>query len=161
LATRCVANRNQLQFAFREITAIFIRKYEWNRRKEDGMAVELKELTQWRDSVEDRLGKLEAARDQHAVQVSHQREHLVSMDEDLSKIQVEFRAQRGMLQALHLTQSEHTTRLTRLEIGQSELRQGQLELRQGQQELRLGQAKVLAGVQTILGLLQSADGNDS
>jgi chromosome segregation ATPase len=154
LATRCVANRNQLQFAFREITAIFIRKYEWNRRKEDGMAVELKEFTQWRDSVEDRLGKLEAARDQHAVQVSHQREHLVSMDEDLSKIQVEFRAQRGMLQALHLTQSEHTTRLTRLEIGQS-------ELRQGQQELRLGQAKVLAGVQTILGLLQSADGNDS
>ena len=34
---------------------------------------------------------------------------LVSMDEDLGNIQVEFRAQRTLLQALSVTQSEHTT----------------------------------------------------
>ena len=78
---------------------------------------------------------------------SDQHEGLLgSMDEDLTKIQVEFRAQRGMLQALHLTQAEHTTALR-------ELRTGQDELRLGRDELRLGQAKALAGVQTIIGLL--------
>jgi hypothetical protein len=118
------------------------------------MTVELEEFTEWRDSVEGRLCTLEAASDQHAVRISDQRGHLVSMDEDLSNIQVEFRAQRGMLQALHDTQSEHITVL-REHTG------ALTELRAGQQELRLGQAEVLAGVQTILGLLQSADGSDS
>jgi hypothetical protein len=111
------------------------------------MTVELEEFTEWRHRVEERLCKLEAASDRHAVQITDHGGHLVSMDEDLSKIQVEFRAQRGMLQALHDTQSEHTAALT--------------ELRAGQQELRLGHAKVLAGVQTILGLLKSAEGSNS
>ena len=43
------------------------------------------------------------------------------MDEDVSKVQVEFRAQRGLLQALHDTQSDHTRRLSKLESGQQEL----------------------------------------
>jgi hypothetical protein len=95
---------DQLRFAFKEISATFVRKCEWTRRKEDGMTVELEEFTQ------------------------------------------EFRARRGMLQALHITQNEHTVALRKLETGQEELRRGQEELWQGQ-------AKVLAGVQTIIGLL--------
>jgi len=73
------------------------------------------------------------------------------MDADLSKMQVEFRAQRAMLQALHDTQTEHTTALR-------ELRTGVEELHSGQKELRRGQAPVLAGVQVIAGLLTSAEG---
>jgi hypothetical protein len=126
--------------------------------KEAGMTVELEEFTEWRHSVETRLGRLEAVSDEHMDMTKHHQGLLGSMDKDLSGIQVEFRAQRGMLQALHLTQNEHTARLVKLEIGQEELRQGQQELRQ---ELRQGQAKVLAGVQTILDLLSSASGGDS
>ena len=117
------------------------------------MTVELEEFAEWHVSVEGRLCTLEAASDQHAVQISDQKGHLVSMDEDLTKSQVEFRAQRGMLQALRDTQSEHITVLR-------EHTAALTELRAGQQELRLGQTKVLAGVQTILGLLQSAAGSD-
>ena len=116
------------------------------------MTVELAEFTGWRRSVDARLAKLEAASDQHAVQASEQKGHLVSMDKDLSEIQVQFRAQRGMLQALHDTQTEHTamlrdhtTRLTRLETGLG--------------EVKVGLATVNVGVQTIIGLLKSADGD--
>jgi hypothetical protein len=118
------------------------------------MTVALEEFTEWRDSVEARLGRLEAVSDEHVDKTKHHEGLLGSMDKDLSGIQVEFRVQRRMLQALHITQNEHTARLVKLEIGQGELRQGQHELRQGQ-------AKVLAGVQTILDLLSSASGGDS
>jgi hypothetical protein len=45
----------------------------------------------------------------HAAKTSYQGAMLVSMDQDLGKIQVEFRAQRTLLLALSVTQSEHTT----------------------------------------------------
>jgi chromosome segregation ATPase len=61
--------------------------------------------------IEARLSRLEAASDAHAAKISDHGGLLVSMDDDLSKIQVEFRAQRGKLQALHDTQSEHSTQL--------------------------------------------------
>jgi hypothetical protein len=117
------------------------------------MTVELEEFTKWRDSVEGRLGKLELVSDEQVRKTTLHEGLLTSIDADLSKIQVEFRAQRGMLQALHITQNEHTAALRKLETGQEELRRGQTELWQGQTELRQGQAKVLAGVQTIIGLL--------
>jgi chromosome segregation ATPase len=122
--------------------------------KGDGMTVAIEEFAKWRDSVEARLGRLEGVSDEHAGKIRHDEHLLGSMDRDLSKLQAEFRAQRGMLQALHLTQNEHTAKLMKLEIGQE-------ELRRGQQELRQGQVKVLAGVQTIIGLLSSASGVDS
>ena len=59
--------------------------------------------------IEYRVSTLEAASDAHALEIRTLRGLLISMDEDVSKIQVEFRAQRGMLQALHDTQSEHST----------------------------------------------------
>ena len=115
------------------------------------MTVELEEFMEWQASVEARLCTLEAASDQHVVQVSGQRGLIISMDADVSKIQVEFRAQRAMLQALHDTQTEHTAALRGLRTGVE-------ELRLGQKELRRGQAQVLAGVQAIVGLLTSVEG---
>jgi hypothetical protein len=116
-------------------------------RMEHGMTVELEEFTEWRHRVETRLGRLEAVSDQHADRAKHYEGLLGSMDKDLGEIQVEFRAQRGMLQALHLTQNEHTAALRKLETGQ--------------EELRRGQAKVLVGVQTVLDLLKAAEGGGS
>jgi hypothetical protein len=118
------------------------------------MTVALEEFTEWRHSVERRLGKLEAPSNRNTVPIGYQRGHLVSMDEDLSKIQVEFRAQRGMLQALHDTQSEHVTLLREHAVGLAELRAGQQELRQGLAEARVG-------IHTIIGLLKSTEDGDS
>jgi chromosome segregation ATPase len=118
------------------------------------MTVALEEFTEWRDSVEFRLGRLESVSDQHTEKFNHAEDLLGSIDEDLSKLQVEFRAQRKMLQALHLTQSDHTKMLGK----HSEMLQ---EHGRALRELQTGQAKVLAGVQTMLGLLQSAGGSDS
>jgi hypothetical protein len=67
---------------------------------------------------------------------------LVSMDEDISKIQVEFRAQRGMLQALHDTQSEHVT----------QLREHSAILKEHSAQL----AEIRVGVRTIIDLLTRA-----
>ena len=75
------------------------------------MTVALEEFTEWRDSVEIRLGRLESVSDQHTEKFNQTEDLLGSIDEDLSKLQVEFRAQRRMLQALHDTQSDHTARL--------------------------------------------------
>jgi chromosome segregation ATPase len=109
------------------------------------MTVELEEFTEWRHRVEARLGRLEGVGDEHVGKINHHEGLLGSIDEDLSKIQVEFRAQRSMLQALHITQNEHSAALRKLEIGQ--------------EELRTGQARVLGGVQAILGLLHATDGS--
>ena len=121
------------------------------------MTVELEEFAEWRVSVEGRLCMLEAASDQHAVQISDQKGHLVSMDEDLTKIQVEFRAQRGMLQALHDTQSKHTAGIRKLRTGQEELRRGLTEVRGELTEVRGELTEVRVGIRTIIDLLNSAD----
>lgn len=68
------------------------------------------------------------------------------MDEDTSSLKAEFRAQRKLLQALHITQQEHTARLQRLETGQA-------GLEAGQEELRAEVGRVHVGVKAILGLL--------
>jgi hypothetical protein len=102
------------------------------------MTVTLEEFRPWKATVEARLDRLESVTG--------------SMDEDFSKIQVEFRAQRQMLQALHLTQNEHTKVLAE---HSATLQQHTVALR----KLETGQAEVLAGVQTIIGLLAPANGN--
>ena len=56
-----------------------------------------------------------------------------------SKIQVEFRVQRGLLQSLHLTQQDHTALL----------REHSTQLT----ELRTGQQRILAGVDAIREML--------
>jgi hypothetical protein len=75
------------------------------------MTTIIKDHAQEPRGIEARVSRLEAASDMHAAKISDHGGLLVSMDEDVSKIQVEFRAQRGMLQALHDTQTEHTAKL--------------------------------------------------
>jgi chromosome segregation ATPase len=118
------------------------------------MTVALEEFTEWRDSVEVRLDRLESVSDQHTEKFNQAEDLLGSIDEDLSKLQVEFRAQRKMLQALHLAQSDHTARLTRLETGVRKL-DGRVE------RLDDGMQKVEAGVRTIIGLLERNLDGDS
>lgn len=118
------------------------------------MTVELEEFTEWRDSVEVRLGKLETMSEKHGQRFDRDEQLLGAMDRDLGGLHSEFRAQRSLLQALHLTQNEHTRTLSEHSAALRELRTGQEELRQGLTEVR-------AGVQTIVGLLESADVGDS
>jgi archaellum component FlaC len=69
---------------------------------------DLEDLTQWRDSVDERLGTLET-------KVETQANLRATMDSDMGRLHGEFRAQRSMLQALHDTQQDHTARLTKVE----------------------------------------------
>ena len=82
---------------------------------------DLEDFARWRGAIEARVGRLEAKADEQAFATRRQEGLRAAMDEDVSKVQVEFRAQRGLLQALHDTQSDHTRRLSKLESGQQEL----------------------------------------
>jgi len=116
------------------------------------MAIDLAELTDWRANIETRVSTLEATSDQHVVKISDHGGLLVSMDEDVSKIQVEFRAQRGMLQALHDTQSDHVTVLRE---HTALLKEHGTLLGQHSRQL----AEIQTGVQTIIGLLTQEPGS--
>ena len=107
----------------------------------------LKDHAQEPGDIEARVSTLETASDIHAVQISDHGGLLVSMDDDVSKIQVEFRAQRGMLQALHDTQSEHIT----------VLREHTALHREHSSQL----AELRAGVQTIIDLLTPKPGSEN
>jgi len=97
------------------------------------------DASQWRDRIEARVSTLEAISDEQATAISTQRGLQVAMDEDVSKVQVEFRAQRGLLQSLHLTQQDHTALL----------REHGAQLT----ELRTGQQRILVGVDAIREML--------
>jgi chromosome segregation ATPase len=100
------------------------------------MTVELEEFTQWRDSVEARLGTLEATTEREA-------RLRATMDEDISGLHVT----RDMLQALHDTQTDHTKRLRNIEgrLGNIEGRLGNVEGRLGNVEGRLGNVEEALG----------------
>jgi hypothetical protein len=66
---------------------------------------DLEDPRQWRDGIEARVGTLEAT-------VRTEAQLRATMDFDMGKMQAEFRAQRSMLQALHVTQQDHNRRLT-------------------------------------------------
>lgn len=120
------------------------------------MTVELEEFTEWRVGVEARLGRLEAVSDRQEDRAEYHKGLIGSMDRDLSKIQVEFRAQRGMLQALHDTQTEHTRRFRKIEgrLDGVETRLDGLEGRLGNVEESLGSVKAgITAIQDKLDLL--------
>ncbi|HEY7261608.1 MAG TPA: hypothetical protein VH589_09020 [Trebonia sp.] len=79
------------------------------------MTNNLEDFAQWRRTIEARVGTLETKVGEHAFAIRRQEGLRAAMDEDMSKVQAEFRAQRGLLQALHDTQSDHTRRLTTIE----------------------------------------------
>ena len=72
------------------------------------MTDDLADPQQWRDSIETRVGTLEAT-------VRTEADLRATMDFDMGKMQAEFRAQRSMLQALHVTQQDHNRRLAGVE----------------------------------------------
>lgn len=121
------------------------------------MTVELEEFTEWRGRVEARLCTLETVNDEHADKISNQRGSLDAIHSDLGEIRQQFLIQKGMLQALHLTQSEHTAALRELRTGLAEVRGGLTEVRGGLEEVRGGLTEVRFGIRTIIDLLNSAN----
>lgn len=101
------------------------------------MPADLDGLAEWRDNIESRVSTLE-------VTVRTEARVRAQMDRDMSDLNLKLDAQGRLLRAVAETQSDHTMRLTRLEVRT--------------ERLEAGQAKVLAGVQTIIGLL---DGHGS
>jgi hypothetical protein len=118
------------------------------------MTIALEEFTEWRDSVEGRLHTLEAMGEQYADKFRHNDAALGTIDGTLSRFQAEFRAQRSMLQALHLTQNEHTETLRK---HTATLNEHSAALR----DLKAGQAETMAGIKVIIGLLNAADRDES
>ena len=118
------------------------------------MIDDLDDFPRWVDRTEGRLSTLEAASDRQAATIAIQKGLRAAMDDDLSKIQVEFRAQRGLLQALADTQSEHTSTLR--EHG-TILREHGTILREHSTQL----TEIRVGVQTIISLLTPDSGSDN
>ena len=75
------------------------------------------------------------------------------MDEDMSDLKVEFRAQRTLLQALHDTQQEHSATLR--EHGTMLTEHGTMLREHGTQltELQTGQQRIMVGVDAIREML--------
>lgn len=106
----------------------------------DGMT----ELRERQDKLDERMTTLEGT-------VKEQATLRAAMDSDLSKL----KAHEDSMQALHLTQADHTRRLTRIEdrVGNVEDRLGHVEDRLGHVEEGLETVKV--GVHAILDLLDT------
>jgi chromosome segregation ATPase len=106
------------------------------------MTDDLEDFTQWRGSVESRLGTLDET-------VKREAGLRAAMDEELSKLHVE----RDLLQALHDTQQDHNGRLTKVEerLTRVEERLTRVEERLTKVEDKLEVVNV--GVQTIIGML--------
>jgi hypothetical protein len=76
------------------------------------------------------------------------------MDLDQATLTVRLDAQDNLLRALSITQSDHTSRLTRLEEGHRRLEDGHRRLEDGQHRLEDTVARVETGIQAILTLLR-------
>lgn len=110
------------------------------------MPDDLEGFAEWRDKIESRVSTLE-------VTVKTEARVRAQMDHDMSDLGVKLDAQGRLLRAMAETQSDHTLRLTRLEVRAERLESGVAKLDSRVARLEVGQAKVLAGVQTIIGLL--------
>ncbi|HXC84161.1 MAG TPA: hypothetical protein VNV62_20105 [Trebonia sp.] len=125
------------------------------------MANDLEDSRRWRDTIETRLDRVE-------VRVEEEARLRAAMDKDLSGVRVE----RNVLQALHDTQSEHTTLLrehttllrqhttelrehtTLLREHTTLLREHTTLLRELDEKMRTGFERLQVGVNAILGLLR-------
>ena len=122
---------------------------------------DLEGFGQWRRTVDTRLGTLET-------RVAEQASLRAQMDEDMSELRVEFRAQLTLLQALHDTQQEHSATLrehgamlsehgvmlrehgTILQEHGAILRDHSAQLN----DLQTGQQRIMAGVDAIREMLE-------
>jgi septal ring factor EnvC (AmiA/AmiB activator) len=101
---------------------------------------ELDEIRQRLDTLESRLNSESGLR--------------AMMDLDQATLTVRLDAQDNLLRALSITQSDHTSRLTRLEEGHRRLEDGHRRLEDGQHRLEDTVARVETGIQAILTLLR-------
>ncbi|HEY7014637.1 MAG TPA: hypothetical protein VH480_17890 [Streptosporangiaceae bacterium] len=107
------------------------------------------------DEIRRRLDTLES-------RMNHESDLRAMMDLDQASLSARLDAQDRLLRALSHTQSDHTSRLIRLEEGQtrlegrvSSLEEGQRSLGEGQRRLEGTVGRVEIGIQTILALLQN------
>jgi uncharacterized coiled-coil protein SlyX len=114
---------------------------------------DLEGFGQWRRTVDTRLGTLET-------RVAEQASLRAQMDEDMSELRVEFRAQRTLLQALHDTQQEHSATLRDhgailTDHGAILREHGAILRDHGAQlnDLQVGQQRIMAGVDAIREML--------
>jgi septal ring factor EnvC (AmiA/AmiB activator) len=101
---------------------------------------ELDEIRQRLDTLESRLNSESGLR--------------AMMDLDQATLTVRLDAQDNLLRALSITQSDHTSRLTRLEDGHRRLEEGHRRLEDGQHRLEDTVARVETGIHAILTLLR-------
>lgn len=117
------------------------------------MTDDLQDPQQWRDGIEARVATLEARAGTVEATVKTEAQLRATMDFDMGKMQAEFRAQRSMLQALHVTQQDHNRRLTGVEGELVNVKdrltnvEGRLENVEGKLDL------VSAGIEAIHGKL--------
>jgi hypothetical protein len=110
------------------------------------MTDDLEDSAQWRDEIEIRVGTLE-------VTVETEAQVRAKMDQDMSDLKLEFRAQRGLLQALQETQSEHTAILrehTAILRGHGETLREHSAILRGHGEILRGHGEILRGHGEIL-----------
>jgi chromosome segregation ATPase len=114
---------------------------------------ELAEMRDRQDRFDERQGRFDARLTTLEETIKTEANLRAAMDQDISDIKIEQRAQRGLLQAVAVTQGEHTTRLTAIEgrLGNVEQRLGNVEGRLGTVESTLGNVQI--GVQTIITML--------
>jgi tetrahydromethanopterin S-methyltransferase subunit G len=123
---------------------------------------ELDEIRQRLDRVEGRLNsEIQPRLDGLESRVNSGAGLRAMMDLDQATLTARFDAQDNLLRAVAVTQSEHTSRLRRLEEGHRRLEEGHRRLEEGHRRLeeghgRLEQAvtRVETGIQAILGLLR-------
>jgi uncharacterized coiled-coil protein SlyX len=75
------------------------------------MTDDLEDFPQWRHSIETRLSTLESTAETQKADLETQAELRAAMDEGMSTLGVKFRTQEKLIQAVSVTQSEHTTQL--------------------------------------------------
>lgn len=91
------------------------------------MTDDLEDFARWRGSVESRLGTLETAAAVQKAALKDQPDLRAAMDEDMGTLSAKFRTQEKLIQAISVTQSEHTTQLRAIE-GRLEKVEGKLDL---------------------------------
>jgi hypothetical protein len=126
------------------------------------MTVEVEEeLTNWRRRADARLSTLEKVSDEHGGKIAHQQGAFAAIHKDLGEIRGQLLKQDGMIQALHLTQSEHNTALRELRGDVTELRGDVTELRRDVTELRGDMTEVRVGIRTIVDLIGDIAGGET
>jgi septal ring factor EnvC (AmiA/AmiB activator) len=116
---------------------------------------ELDEIRQRLDRVEGQLNsEIQPRLDGLESRVNSEAGLRAMMDLDQATLTARFDAQDNLLRAVAVTQSEHTSRLRRLEEGHRRLEEGHRRLEEGHGRLEQAVTRVETGIQAVLGLLR-------